>query len=263
MVADSLRRLAERVSRNISFPSRLPKRFGRRKIYLSPANQLSVWKPGAAKFQTYLLDFADRFVGPETVVWDIGANMGMFALPAAHRAKFTLAIEPDPFNQLLLHKTRAANSDLALEVLPVAVSKQIGVSRFIIPERGRSANSLLETSFGTQIGGARQYLSVMTVTADWILDHFPAPDFVKIDAEGAELMILEGAPALLSKIRPAIVVEMPNEHARACAEIFRRNNYLLFSAYARVETKHALDDIKDVWDVLAIPKESLDHYELK
>ncbi len=259
-MTNPFRILAERMSRNISFSARLPKKFGRRKIYLSPANQLAIWKPGEAKFQAYLLGFAERFIGKDDVVWDIGANMGMFGVPAAHRAKSVLAVEPDPFNQQLLHKTRAANPDLALEVLPVAVSNEVGVAQFAIPERGRSANSLVATSFGTQMGGTRQYYSVMTVTADWILERYPAPDFVKIDAEGAELWILQGAIKLLSVVRPVIIVEMPNEHADGCADIFRKNDYLMFSSYTPVDPAKAVDDIHDVWDVLAIPREKIERY---
>ncbi len=259
-MASRLRLLAERLSRGVTFSARLPAAFGRRKIYVSPANQLAIWKPGEARFQKYLLGFAERFVRSGDIVWDFGANMGMFAVPAATRAKFTLAVEPDPFNQLLLQRTRLANPDLALDVMPVALSDKVGVSQFAIPERGRSANSLVETSFGSQMGGTRQLYSVMTLTADWLLSHFPHPNFVKIDVEGAELMILKGAVKLLNDVRPVIIVEMPNEHADECAAIFAAAGYLMFSSYDPVDPAKAVTDIHDVWDVLAIPKEKLTDY---
>jgi FkbM family methyltransferase len=259
-VASKLRLLAERLSRSVVFSARLPALFGRRKIFVSPANQLAIWKPGDARFQKYLLGFADRFVRPGDVVWDFGANMGMFAVPAATRAKFTLAVEPDPFNQLLLQRTRLANPDLAFDVMPVALSDAIGVSQFAIPERGRSANSLVETSFGSQMGGTRQLYSVMTVTADWLLSHFAAPNFVKIDIEGAELMVLRGATKLLNEVRPVIIVEMPNEHADDCAAIFQAAGYLMFRSYDPVDPAKAVTDIHDIWDVLAIPHEKLADY---
>jgi FkbM family methyltransferase len=252
-----IRNLAERLSRNVTFPARLPKRFGRRKIWLSPGNHLAVLKPGEAKFEGYLLDFAERFVNPGDVVWDIGANMGMFAIPAAHRAAFTLAIEPDPFNQNLLHKSMAANPDLKIDILPAALSNSFGIAKFDIPVRGRSANSLAATNFGTQTGGVRQEFSVLTVTADWVLDHFPKPDFIKCDAEGAETWILEGAARLLAEVRPVIIIEMPNENADACAAIFKANRYVMTSSYTPVDPAKLVDDIHDVWDVLAIPEEKL------
>lgn len=252
-----IRTIAERLSRGIIFSARLPARFGRRKIWLSPGNHLAVLKPGEARFEGYLLGFAERFVGPDDVVWDIGANMGLFAIPAAHRARFTLAIEPDPFNQQLLHRTIAANPDLAIDVLPAAIANSFGVAKFNIPQRGRSANGLADTDFGTQTGGIRQQFSVLTVTADWVLEHFPAPDFIKIDAEGAETWILQGGTRLLAEARPVIVIEMPNENADACGAIFKANDYVTMSSYGTVDAANIVDDIHDVWDVLAIPREKL------
>lgn len=254
----SLRSVAERVTRNVVFKARLPKRFGRRPIYLSPGNHLAVMKPGVAKFEAYLLGFVDRFVEPDSIVWDIGANMGIFAVPAAHKAKFTLAFEPDPFNLNLLNRTRSRNPGLALEVLPVALSNELGIAKLAIPVRGRSANSLVGVQYSTQTGGVREQFSVVTVTADWAMDRCsPPPTFIKCDAEGAETMILEGATRILAEARPVIVIEMPNENADACQAILRANDYVAMSAYCPVDPAKLVTDLHDVWDVLAIPREKL------
>lgn len=256
----SIRHLAELASRRLSFRARLPARFGRRPIYLSPGNRLGVLRFGDAKFEGYLLGFAERFVDSGSVVWDIGANMGMFTVPAAHRAKFTLAFEPDPFNLELLHRTQAANPDLALDILPVALAKDNAIAKLGIPVRGRATNSLVGVHFGTQMGGVRQTYSVVTVTADWVLERYPAPTFIKCDAEGAEVWILEGATRLLREARPVIIMEMPNENADRCAAIFKANDYVMTSSYTKVDAAKLVEDIHDVWDVLAIPREKLDAY---
>lgn len=254
------RRLLERLSRGVVIKRRLPAHFGRRQMYLSPANQLSVLKFGDAKFVASLLGFAQRFVRTDDVVWDIGANMGVFSVPAAHRAKTVIAFEPDPFNLELLHRTQSVNRDLSWEVVPAAMSNVVGTSKFAIPERGRAANSLAGVNFGTQTGGVRQEYTVITITADWALEHYPAPDFVKCDAEGAETWILEGATRLLAEARPAIVIEVSGVNGPGCAEIFRANRYVMMSAYPKVDRAGIVDDISDVWDVLAIPEEKLDQY---
>lgn len=254
------RRLAELASRNVVTRSRLPARFGRRRIFLSPGNQLAALKFGDAKFEAYLLGFVDRFVTSDSVVWDIGANMGTFSFPAAHVASYTLGFEPDPFNMRLLQRTREANRDLDVEFLPVALADKVGTSRLNIPERGRAANSLEHVNFSTQMGGVRGSLAVITVTTDWVLDHFPAPTFVKCDAEGAELMILQGSNKLLSEVRPVIVIEMPSENAVACTEIFHRNGYSLFNSYKPVDPAAKLAGTQGVWDVLAIPDEKVADY---
>ena len=256
----TFRNLLEYVSRDIRFRAKLPPRFGSRNIWLSPGNHLAVLKPGERKFEAYLLGFVDRFVDSSSIVWDIGANMGIFSLPAAHKASFTLAIEPDPFNLELLHKTLAANVDVNWEVLPAAVAECIGTAKFNIPIRGRSANGLDKTFFGTQTGGIRQQFTVLTVTADWILERYPPPTFIKIDAEGAEVLILSGAHELLSRIRPAIVIEMPKENAVQSKNIFDQYDYATFSSYTAVKAEDEIMDISSAWDVLAIPREAIPKY---
>lgn len=251
-----LRTIAERASRNISFRAHLPARFGRRPIYVSPGNQLAIWKPGNAKFQDFLLGFVDRFVTSDMVVWDVGANMGMFLLPAAHRARQVIEFEPDAFNQLLLNRTRAANPDLAIDVVPCAVADQPGIAQFDIAVRGRSSNALTEVNKGSQTGGVRQSTTVVTLSLDWALDHFPAPDFVKIDAENAEGVILRGAARLLRDVRPVMAVEICLPSSAECEALFAANDYALFAAYEPIDPAKAITcDLYVACDVIAVPRE--------
>jgi FkbM family methyltransferase len=261
LIPHSIRWMAERLSRKVVFRSRLPARFGRRPIYLSPGNHLAVLKPGEARFEGYLLGLVDRFIGEKSVAWDIGANMGIFSFPAAHNAKngFVLAIEPDPFNQLILQRTRShpKNADLNVTIMPVAVSNAVGVAELQIPNRGRSANSLVGGVQGTQTGGVRERMTVLTVTLDWILERYPAPTFVKCDAEGAEAWILEGAVNVLTNARPIINMEMPKENAEFCKAILERKDYATFSAYAPITPSQELASIAAIWEVLAVPRERI------
>lgn len=251
----------ERLGRNYVFKAKLPARYGSRPIYLSSGNHLAVLKPGEAKFDKHLLNFVDRFVEPGKPAWDIGANMGLFCIPAAHKAQGgqILAFEPDPFNVLLLRRTLslAENAKLNVEVLPAALSDTVGVAQLLIPVRGRSANSLAGGAHGTQMGGVRDRFAVVTVTADWALERYPAPAFVKCDAEGAEEWILRGATRLLREARPVMIMEMPQENAAACKAILDANDYACFSAYAPVDPKAELAQIDSSWDTLLIPREKV------
>jgi hypothetical protein len=46
------------------------------------------------------------------------------------------------------------------------------------------------------------------MTLDSLLSHFPSPDVLKIDVEGAELRVLNGALKLLKSARPRIYCEV-------------------------------------------------------
>jgi hypothetical protein len=96
---------------------------------------------------------------------------------------------------------------------------------------------------------------VMTVTLDWIADRYPAPQFIKCDAEGAEAWILQGASQVLKTARPIINMEMPKENAEICKAIFASNDYATFSGYDPVAPNNELTLIDAVWEVLAVPRE--------
>ena len=255
-----LRRAAEILSRNASFRAHLPERYGRRPIIVSPANNLSILRPGEARFDPFLFKLADRFVRRNSVIWDIGANMGVFSLAAAHIASSgnVLAIEPDPFNLQLLNRTRAlpTNADLHLDVLPAAVSHEMGTAKLRIPERGRAASSLVGASNGTQMGGVRAEISVNTVTLDWLLTRYPAPDFIKCDAEGAEHWILRGGERLMCEVRPTIIFELTHPNAEICAAILQQREYVAYCAVAE-DVAPPLADLSSHTEILAIPRERM------
>ena len=75
---------------------RLPKVFGGAPILVSPDSALAFWKRDLGSVDPYLLSMARELVRPGMVVWDIGANVGLFAFAAAALgAPQVLAVEPD------------------------------------------------------------------------------------------------------------------------------------------------------------------------
>ncbi|GHD14223.1 FkbM family methyltransferase [Tianweitania populi] len=254
-----LRRLAERAVRNLVVRRRLPADFGRRAIFLSPANRLRALDFSMERFEPTLLSYVRRFVRPGMVVWDIGANMGAFTFPAAHAVKTgkVVAIEPDPFNQLLLHRTQAANPDLPVTIIPAALSDRVGLADLQIAVRGRAASSLRGADHGSQMGGVRTTYPVVTLTLDWLCEHQPSPDLIKCDAEGAEAWILRGGADLLATKRPILIMEVPSENSDACTELLHAHRYRLFPAEQRMEPAEELRRIGHAWEVVAIPSESV------
>lgn len=64
-----------------------------------------------------------------------------------------------------------------------------------------------------------------TIALDDLLDAFDPPTFVKIDVEGAEVDVLQGASRLLCEVRPVLYYEATAKTAEACAAILRANGY--------------------------------------
>ncbi len=65
-----------------------------------------------------------------------------------------------------------------------------------------------------------------TMTVDSAAKLFFTPDFMKIDVEGTEAAVLDGAQNVLSSHRPAMIIEVHGEAAeRDCIAILRRHSY--------------------------------------
>lgn len=207
----NLRRLVELASRNRTFKRRMPARYGSRPLFVSPDASLRWLKPGRASFEPRLLAIIETFVRPGMVAWDIGANVGLFAYPTAHlsRAK-VVCVEPDPFLAQLLRRTSKlpVNGDLDVEILCAAIGDRDGIARLRIAGRGRSTSGIEGATVSTQHGKTREVMTVPMLTLDTLLVDFPSPQFLKIDVEGAELLLLAGASRVLSEVKPIILIEV-------------------------------------------------------
>lgn len=226
-----IRRLIELASRGKRFKRKLPSNFGSASIIVSPDAQLKYLKPGSEGLDRMLLATAAEYIRSGMTVWDIGANCGVFSVAAAALGASVVAFEPDSWLADLLERTRRLpeNANLDLSVVPVAISNKDGIAQFMIAERGRASNALEEAGGHSQMGGVRQKRMVPTLTLDTLCQTLVAPDFVKIDVEGAELLVLQGASALLRRL-PNLLVEVTANHAEQITHILKNAGYTLFDA---------------------------------
>src|SRR5258708_33360746 len=98
MSLDTLaREFARRIFRGRAIRRRLPGSVGGAVIFVAPDSQLKYLLPGTSGLDRQLIGWAKRYVGRGDIVWDIGANCGVFALAAAGLGAQVLAVEPDPF----------------------------------------------------------------------------------------------------------------------------------------------------------------------
>lgn len=246
-----LRSAVEKMARNSRFKKRLPRKFGGRSIMVSAANQLAVYKPGRSGFDSMLLDWVEDLVEPGMMVWDVGANMGLFTFPAAARGAHLVSFEPDPFNLELLNASRALNPDLDVQIVPAAAARQSGVALFNISRRGRSTNGLAHVEQSTQTGGVRQTYNVMTVTLDEVLQYMPSPDLVKIDTEGAEVEVIQGATDVLQSVRPKWIIEVQPNNADGLWDIMSSAGYRCYDA--QIPGHPPRESLEGVFNALFVP----------
>lgn len=256
-----LRKSMEHWGRNKAFRRKLPKVFGDRPIWVSPDARLRYLKPGSRGFDAELLDFIDRVIRTDDVILDIGGNVGEFTLAAAHKSEnrsSVLAVEPDPYLASLITKTshEPENTGLGIMVLCAAVSKQSGISKFYVSERGRASSALAECG-DRDMGGVRFETLVPIVTIDMISEAWRVPNVIKIDVEGAELSVLQGAGNVLKKHRPVLLIETRKDK-KDIQKLLTDCGYCLYDLKDR-DLHKQVSSLP--FDTFAIPEENLDELQ--
>jgi predicted RNA methylase len=123
------RRILKSVSRGAVVRRRLPKEFGNVALFVTPESALSYWRWDVSKVDPFLLSMARELVQPRMIVWDIGANVGLFSFAAAALGAQVVAVEPDAWLASLIHRSVLTNK-LPVTVLAAAVSDRPGIGNY-------------------------------------------------------------------------------------------------------------------------------------
>jgi FkbM family methyltransferase len=253
-----IRSLLERLSRGRVLKRRLPAEHGGHALHVSPDAAMKLWQRDLGAVDPFLLTMAGELVRPGMTVWDVGANVGLFAFAAAFAAGPTgrvLAVEADPWLAGLLQRSAetAPPAYAPVEVLAAAVSDAPGTVELCIARRGRAGNHLSNVPGSTQTGGTREVRQVPAVTLDGLLDRSPAPQppqVLKIDTEGAEILCLRGGARLLREVRPVLLVEVTDENADGVGDLLSGHGYTMFDAGS--SRREPLG--RPAWNTLALPE---------
>lgn len=185
----------------------------RRRIVAGPLRGLTFRGGLAQHLGIYELPVQDTLRGllrPDDVFYDVGGHRGYFTLLAAITSgpgARVFTFEPLPENFAAIEAVRKANGLDQVEVLPWAIGDSSGEADLYRPESGDSAvPSLLPSR------DARR-LRVTIERLDAVASEHPPPDVVKVDVEGAEDRVLEGARSLLESTCPRWVIEVHSEES--------------------------------------------------
>jgi FkbM family methyltransferase len=159
-------------------------------------------------------DMWKRLVPRGATVADIGANIGWYCahMAANDPEARVVAFEPVPSSFNWLRKTIERNSLRNVVLEPLALSNRAGVMDIYVDPTITGAASAHPTVY-IQSSFA---VSVKTTTLDaYATLHDLRFDAIKLDVEGGELAVLQGATRVLTEHRPMIFSEMLRRHARA------------------------------------------------
>jgi FkbM family methyltransferase len=193
---------------------------------------------------SYELEFQHRFakiVQPRDIVLDIGAHVGYYTLLASKLVGthgHVYSFEPLPRNAEYIERHIRLNRLQNVTFSQIAISSHSGTASF-----GGGVSS--STGRLSKDGD----LEVRTSTLDELIDSdtIETPQIIKIDVEGAERSVLEGAKLVLQKHHPILFLAThgPEAH-RDCLDLLHSLGYSL-------EPMNA-NELKNASEILALPR---------
>lgn len=164
---------------------------------------------------------------------DVGAYVGLYTCVMANHVGPTgcvLAFEPMPQNVALLRRNIELNGFTNVEVQSVALSNQVGTVDLYVPLHPSRKSLSIGPSSATRIrnpGGWSAIGSAPSTTLDRTF-HGGRLDLIKIDVQGHEAAVLEGAHKIIERFRPVIVCEVETHNRSAVIEFAATWDYDLF-----------------------------------
>lgn len=163
-------------------------------------------------------------VKPGSVIYDLGSHVGFYTLLGSVLVGNTgkvFSFEPLPKNLTYLKKHLQINNIANTQIIEAAVCDREGTAYF------ETNNCSFQGHLGSE-----GTLKVRTVGLDELItkEKVPIPNCLKIDVEGAEIKVLQGAKKMLTEFHPTIFLATHGENIHEeCCELLLSLGYKLES----------------------------------
>lgn len=208
-------------------------------ILAGPARGVQVPRDIAIAYPSLILGKYERAVTkailsirrPIHIAYDIGAHVGLTSVVLARA--FTgdvkvIAFEPASGNISSLASLIAANPRLQICAIPLALSDRDGEVEFH-HFQGSSMGLLQTVAAPDDINannGDNEIVQATTLDLFVFDQGYPAPDFIKIDVEGAEGLVLTGGLQTITQYHPVLLIELHGPvHAASVYELLTSMAY--------------------------------------
>lgn len=175
-------------------------------------NDISQWR--ADSFSTKepeTLDWIDSMQSG-TVLWDVGANVGIYSCYAANKKKCRVfAFEPSVFNLELLARNIFLNGlTNQVTIIPLPLSEKLAISELHMTSTSwGGAMSTFGQDYGHDGKPMEEIFTIPTIGLSMDesvrLLGIPHPDYIKMDVDGIEHLILEGGKSVLANAKSILI----------------------------------------------------------
>lgn len=171
---------------------------------------------------TYGMMIQDMLLKSDSVFLDIGANHGIYTFCGSSLIGSDgriVAAEPQPRLVEALLRSKNENGLEHIAIIASAVGAQIGHIDFFVPSGGSGVGSIIK-SHASQSSSKTKQIVVNITTIDHIIqeENLTKVDLIKVDVEGGELQVFQGAKSTLLCHKPFLWFEV-NPKAQSAAGI--------------------------------------------
>lgn len=214
-----------------------------KKIIFFTPNAISKWRINSLfKKEPETIEWIDSFDQSKKIIfWDIGANIGIYSVYAA--TKFNdievVSFEPSTSNLRILSRNISINdldSKIKINQFPL-IDKE---NQYLTMNEGEFVEGWSMNTFGqnTDFKGekflARNKYKIFGTSIDYILENkfLKIPNYIKIDVDGIEHLILEGGDKFLTnqKVKSLSIEINENfkEQYEKVLELMKKNKFKIF-----------------------------------
>ena len=156
-----------------------------------------------------------------SILWDVGANVGLYSIYAAKKRNCTVfSFEPSVFNLEFLARNIFANNLVSnIFIVPLALSDKLNISNFNMGTTDwGGALSTFDKNYGhdgKEMNTVFKYNTIGLSMDDAVNKlKILKPDYIKIDVDGIEHLILSGGKEILSNIKGVLIEVNDNFQAQ-------------------------------------------------
>ena len=216
------------------------------------------------------MDILDKLPSKSPVIFDIGANIGLFVKAfnkSPNRPKVIFAFEPSSYVYSILKLTVSRFKNV--QCFKLAFDSKNGTTTLNMPIKKSGSIRVGLSHIGKVSEGDYLKENVETKLLDDFAERIGCDtiDLIKIDVEGAEFEILKGASRILTEVRPFWFVELSENKIRfnnTCRDTFKKFKDLNYSAFYFNKNREwcAVENYNGENDFLFIPKEKLNNLNI-
>jgi FkbM family methyltransferase len=170
---------------------------------LVPRGTIAFHTWSGLRFKRAELEFILRLVRPGMTFFDVGANIGLFSLAVGQKLQgcgLLYAFEPSQKTFSMLGKNLVHNGLTAVRAERLALSDKSGEATFYVnAELNDALNSLEDSSHTDAEVVGRETVETVTLDEFVARERIARVDLMKVDVEGAELLVFRGGHRLLAR----------------------------------------------------------------